>query len=93
MGILGRRKNKKYNYQPRFYKSEDGSKPFEMKGKFDDHRTTLGKNGLKKNFLNAVNDFNEGVTADVKKRLYIIITILILIFLWFIDFDLSIFKW
>ena len=36
MGVLNTRKNKKYNYQPRYYKG-DGS-PFELKHKFDDFR-------------------------------------------------------
>ena len=37
MGLMKLKKNKKYNYQPRYYKG-DG---FELKHKFDDQRTTI----------------------------------------------------
>lgn len=92
MGILGKRKNKKYDYQPRYYRSEDGSRPFEIKGRFDEHRSTLGSSGLKTRFQRALNDYKTGTDAIIRKRIYIIAGILIFLFLWFIDFDLSIFK-
>ncbi len=92
MGILTRRKNKKYSYEPRFYEQEEGTRPFEMKNKFDEHRTTIDAGGLKRRFNTALSDYKKGTDATVKKRLIIIIVILILVFLWFIDFDLSIFK-
>lgn len=92
MGVLGKKKNKKYNYKPMYYSNESDGSPFEIKGKFDEYRTTLGSNGLKTRFQRAVNDYKEGMDSALKKRLLIIIAILILLFLWFIDFDLSIFK-
>ncbi|WP_124979783.1 riboflavin synthase subunit beta [Nonlabens xiamenensis] len=92
MGILSRRKNKKYDYQPRYYNNETGDKPFQIKHKFDDHRTTVSTVGLKGKFNNAMNDLKQGSDAVVKKRIYIIIAILVLVFLWLIDFDLSIFR-
>lgn len=92
MGILSGRKNKKYDYQPRFFEQEEGKRPFEIKHKFDDHRSTIETNGIKRKFSNAINDYKAGTDATVKKRLYIIIAILVLVFLWLIDFDLSIFK-
>jgi hypothetical protein len=92
MGLIGRRKNKKYDYQPRYYKSENGSKPFEIKHKFDDQRSTVQNVGLKGKFGNAMNDFKQGTDVVVKKRIYIIVAVLVLLFLWLIDFDLSIFR-
>ncbi|ALM20398.1 hypothetical protein JCM19294_1428 [Nonlabens tegetincola] len=93
MGILHRRKNKKYDYQPRYYKNEDGGRPFEIKGKFDEHRKTLQKTkGIKGKFQAAADDYSSGMDVAVKNRILIIIAVLVLLFLWFIDFDFSIFR-
>jgi hypothetical protein len=92
MGLIGRRKNKKYDYEPRYYKSSNGSKPFEIKHRFDDQRSTVQNLGLKGKFGNAIQDLKQGADVVVKRRLLIIITILVLLFLWIIDFDLSIFR-
>lgn len=92
MGILNRRKNKSYDYEPRYFKNSDGSRPFEIKHKFDEHRTTVQKTSLKGKFTNAMTDFKQGSDAVVKTRIYIILAVLLFIFLWLIEFDLSIFR-
>lgn len=90
MGLLKTRKNKKFSYTPRYYKGE-GS-PYEIKHKFDEHRTTVGSNsGLKTKFNNAVNDFKHNPDKAADRRVLIIVGILVLIFLFIIGFDLSIF--
>lgn len=90
MGILKTRKNKKFGYEPRYFKGE-GS-PYEMKGRFDEYRSTLGSNGgLKGRFSKAINEFKEG-EQRVNKTIAFIVLILIFLFLWMIDFDLSIFT-
>lgn len=91
MGILKTRKNKRYNYTPRYYKGEGN--PYEIKHKFDDFRVTAGDNkGLKTKLNNAIDDYkyNED-TSGANRRILYIIAILILVFLFIIDFDLSIF--
>jgi len=91
MGILSTRKNKKYSYQPRYYKGEGN--PYELKHKFDDFRVTAGSNkGLKTKLNNAVDDYKHNQdTSGANRRVAIIIGVLILVFLFVIDFDLSIF--
>ncbi|MGR7813615.1 riboflavin synthase subunit beta [Lacinutrix undariae] len=91
MGVFGKHKNKRYDYTPRFYKGT-GS-PFEMKGKFDDYRETLGSSKNFKGKLNsAVDDFKHNEDKQgANKRVLIIIGVLVLIFLFIIEFDLSIF--
>lgn len=90
MGLLKTRKKKKYDYTPRYYKGE-GS-PYELKHKFDEFRTTVGSNkGLKTKFNNALDDYKNNPDQLANKRVLIIIGVLILIFLFIIDFDLSIF--
>ena len=90
MGLLKLRKNKKFNYTPRYYKGEGN--PFEIKHKFDEHRITIGNNsGLKTKFNNAINDYKYNPNREANRRVLIIVGILVLIFLFVIGFDLSIF--
>ncbi|KOY52481.1 hypothetical protein [Polaribacter dokdonensis] len=88
MGFL-KRTNKKFDYQPRYYKGE-GS-PFKIEHKLDKFRTTTGKNkGIKSKFTDAINDLKTSDQGTNKTIIYIIL-ILVFGFLYIIDFDLSIF--
>ncbi|MCH2218541.1 MAG: riboflavin synthase subunit beta [Flavobacteriales bacterium] len=104
MGFV-KRKIKKFEYQPRYYKGEEN--PYQIKHKFDQFRDTVGaKKSIKKKVVDAINelkerdysvDYNDEVfDADIKQdnsnRIIIfMIIIFLLIFLFVIDFDLSIF--
>ena len=92
MGILKVRKNKKFNYTPRYYKQDGEGSPFEIKHKFDEYRKTVGaNNGLKTKFNNALDDLKNNPNREANRRILIIVAVLILIFLFIIEFDLSIF--
>ena len=92
MGLLKLRKNKKYNYTPRFYDDKGEGSPFQMKHKFDEYRKTVSSNpGLKAKFNNAIDDLKNNPDRETNRRILIIVCILILVFLFIIDFDLSIF--
>lgn len=92
MGILKLRKNKKFSYTPRYFDDKGEGNPFEIKHKFDEHRKTVGSNsGIKTKFNNALDDLKNNPDRTVNKRVLIIVGILVLIFLFIIDFDLSIF--
>ena len=89
MGFL-KRTNKKFDYQPRYYKGEGN--PFKIEHKLDQFRSTTGKNkGIKAKLGDAMEDL-KNPDKKVNKTLLIIIAILVFIFLYIIDFDLSIFK-
>ncbi|CAM1366065.1 riboflavin synthase subunit beta [Tenacibaculum xiamenense] len=89
MGFI-KRENKKFDYQPRYYKGEGN--PYEFKHKFDEYRTTVGKRkSLKGKFNAAIDEFKSSEHGGFNKTIVIIIAILVLIFLYIIDFDLSIF--
>ncbi|MEX0997776.1 MAG: riboflavin synthase subunit beta [Flavobacteriaceae bacterium] len=93
MGIFKTRKNKKFTYEPRYYKSDKEGSPFQIERKFDQFRKATGDStGLKSKFSNAWDDFRNNSDKKTNKTIFIIITILVLIFLFIIDFDLSIFK-
>ncbi|PIB32402.1 riboflavin synthase subunit beta [Gaetbulibacter sp. 5U11] len=90
MGFLSKRKNKKFDYTPRFYKGEGN--PFEIKHKFDEHRTTVGDNpNLKQKFNNAIEDLKNNTDKTANRRIVLIVAILVFLFLLIIGFDLSIF--
>ncbi|MFV0566155.1 MAG: riboflavin synthase subunit beta [Flavobacteriaceae bacterium] len=92
MGLLKIRKNKKFSYQPRYFDDKGEGNPFEIKHKFDEHRTTVGANkGLKAKFVNALDDFKNNPDRAANRRTLIIIAVLLLVFLFIIEFDLSIF--
>jgi len=93
MGSIKTRKNKKFNYEPRYYKHDGEGSPYQMEHKFDKFRSTVGPSGgLKGKFHAAMADLKTTQSKEVKVRLAIIISVLVLIFLFIIDFDLSIFS-
>lgn len=85
-----KRENKKFDYKPRYYRGEGN--PYEFKHKFDEHRSTVGKNkNLKGKFNAAMNEFKAS-GYQFNKTILLIVAILVLLFLFIIDFDLSIFS-
>lgn len=92
MGILKVRKNKKFNYTPRYYDDKGAGNPFEIKHKFDEYRKTVGNNsGLKTKINHALDDLKNNPDRAANRRVLIIVAVLVLVFLFIIDFDLSIF--
>lgn len=92
MGIV-KRTNKKYSYEPRYYKSDKEGSPFKVEGRFDDHRKSFTYGGgLKSRFSTAWDELQENRKGGYNRTIMIIIFILVLLFLWMIDFDLTIFK-
>jgi hypothetical protein len=93
MGILKTRKNKKFDYTPRYFNDNGEGSPYQIQHKFDKFRSTVGENkGLKGKFVNAWNDLRDTSNRETNRRILIIVAILVVIFLIIIDFDLSIFS-
>lgn len=92
MGIV-KRTNKKYDYKPRYYKSDKEGSPYKMSNRFDAYRSTVGSTGgVKSRFNTAWDDLQDSKGRGVNKIILITIVVLVLLFLWIIDFDLSIFE-
>ncbi|MBT8265369.1 MAG: riboflavin synthase subunit beta [Bacteroidia bacterium] len=92
MGIFKLRKNKRFGYTPRYYKGDTEGSPFEIKHKFDDYRSTAGSmGGIKTRFNNAMEDLRGNPNKAANRRILYIVIVLLLVFLFIIDFDLSIF--
>ncbi len=96
MGMLSKftrlRGNKKYNYTPRYFDDKGKGNPYKLEHKFDEFRSTVdAPRGLKGKFGNAMSDMRREGDRNLKIRMIIILAVLILIVLYIIDFDLSIF--
>ena len=94
MGALFKaRKNKKFNYTPRYYDDKGEGNPYAIDSRFAKYRKTLDNGGgIKGKFNRAFSELKEPTDRNVKRRLIVILAILVFLFLWFIDFDLSIFS-
>jgi len=93
MGFLKTRKNKKFGYTPRYYESDRDGSPYQMEHKFDKFRSTVGDNkGVVGKFKSAFSELNVSPRVAANRRIIIIAAVLVLIFLFIIDFDLSIFR-
>lgn len=92
MGLFKTRPNKRFDYTPRYYDKEGEGSPFEIKHKFDEYRkATANTKGLKTKLNNAMDDMKSNPDQGANRRVLIIAGILVLIFLFVIGFDLSIF--
>ena len=96
MGMLSKitrlRKNRQFEYNPRYYDGKGKGNPYKIEPKFDQFRSTLNTSrGLKRKINNALDDAKRKGDRNLKIRMIIILTVLVLIFLYIIDFDLSIF--
>lgn len=89
--LIGIRKNRAYDYQPRYYKSDKEGNPFKIEYKFDQFRSTVGsQRGLKNKVRKAMADAKREGDRNMRIRLLVITSILVFIFLYIIDFDISI---
>lgn len=96
MGMLSKitrlRKNRQFEYNPRYYDGKGKSSPYKIEPKFDQFRTTLGgSRGLKTKINRAIEDSKREGDRNLKIRMVLILAVLILIVLYILDFDLSIF--
>lgn len=93
MGLLKLRKNKKFNYAPRYYQTDKEGSPYKMEPLFNNYRKTVGdQGGLKSKFFAAIDDLKSESDTRSRRVFLVVFCVLILLFLFIIDFDLSIFK-
>lgn len=86
------RKNKRYNYTPRYYKGKDTGNIYDFDSKFNKYRETTNAIDFGSQWAEARRMSRNRGNREINKRVLIIILVLLLIFLWIIDFDLSIFT-
>ncbi|WP_136467176.1 riboflavin synthase subunit beta [Flagellimonas onchidii] len=88
--FLKLRKNRTFDYSPRYYKGEGN--PYKIEHKLDKFRSTAHtQRGIKNKVSSAMDDLKTEGDKNLKLRFLVIVAVLILLFLYIIDFDLSIF--
>ena len=84
-------RNKRFNYTPRYYKGKEDIDEKKYETKFDAYADTLNKNDFSGQWNETrIGHRNRG-NSGFNTTIYILIAIFTLIFLYIIDFDLSIF--
>ncbi len=96
-----RKEINQFKYTPRYYKGDDN--PYKFKNKFDEFRTATAPKKSTGGFSSVFggdikNKFNLAITEwkssnySINRTILLIVVILTLLFLYVIDFDLSIFT-
>lgn len=84
-------KNKRFNYTPRYYKGKDETSEINFSTKFDVYADTLNKGDFSGQWHESRLKYRNRDNSGFNTTIYVLIGIFILIFLFIIDFDLSIF--
>ena len=92
ISLLKLRKNRRYNYTPRYYSGKEGGNPYDFDSKFSKYRDTYNQNDFGQQWQEARMKMRTRRNRGVSSRLVLIILILTLVFFYIIDFDLSIFN-
>lgn len=92
INILKSRKNSRYNYTPRYYKGKDTGNIYEFDSKFTKYKNATNAIDFGSQWADARDSSRNRGNRGINKQIVYIILILVLVFLWIIDFDLSIFS-
>ena len=86
------KKNRRFNYTPRYFKGKDKGNLYDFDSKFSKYRDTFNKNDMGYQWKEARLKMRIRSNRGLSLRLLIIISALLLTFLYIIDFDFSIFT-
>ena len=86
------RKNRRYNYTPRYYKGKDNGNIYEFDSKFSKYRETYNNNDFGQQWKETRMQMRTRKNRSISLRLILIISSLVMICLYILDFDLSIFM-
>ena len=92
ISLLKLRKNRRYNYTPRYYNGKEAGNPYDFDSKFSKYRDTYNKNDFGQQWQEARQQMRTRSNRGLSARLLFIIIALLLAFLYVIDFDLTIFT-
>ena len=91
INVFKSRKNRRYNYTPRYYNGKDVGNPYDLSSKFEKYRDTTNGADIGAQWKEARNASRNRGNREINTRLIIIIAVLVLLTLYFFDFDLSYF--
>lgn len=85
------RKNRRYNYTPRYYKGKGEGNLYEFDSKFSKFRDTYNANDFGQQWKEARMQMRTRKNRSLSLRLLLIILALVFSALYILDFDLSLF--
>ena len=85
------RKNRRYNYTPRYFDGKEVNNIYDFDSKFSKYRETYNMNDFGQQWKSKRMDMRVHSNRHFSIRLIIIISLLIFLVLYILDFDLSIF--
>ncbi|MGM0636586.1 MAG: hypothetical protein ACQESK_11020 [Bacteroidota bacterium] len=83
--------NQRYNYTPRYYNGKSEGNIYAFDSKFNKYKNTTNKIDFGAQWAEVRKNSRNRGNRSINKRVIYIALVLIFIFLWIIDFDLSIF--
>ncbi|WP_459212433.1 hypothetical protein [Aquimarina rhabdastrellae] len=92
VNILKKKTNRRFNYTPRYYKGKDVGNVYEMGSRIEKYRETTNAIDFGSHWAEARKSSRTRGNREINKRVIFIAMLLIFIFLYIIDFDLSIFT-
>lgn len=91
LSFLKQRKNRRFNYTTRYYKGKQSANPYAFGSTFEQYRDTPNTNDFGAHWRDARDMSRNRRNRSVSPRLLLIIAVLLLLALYVLDFDLSIF--
>ena len=85
------RKNRRYNYTPRYFDGKEVNNIYDFDSKFSKYRDTYNRNDFGQQWMGKRMEMRVHSNRHFSIRLIIIISLLIFLVLYILDFDLSIF--
>ena len=85
------RKNRRYNYTPRYFDGKEVNNVYDFDSKFSKYRETFNRNDFGQQWKSKRVEMRVHSNRQLSTRLIIIISLLIFLVLYILDFDLSIF--
>ena len=86
------RKNRRYNYTPRYFKGKDSVNIYDFDSKFSKYRDSFNSNDFGKQWKEMRIQMRTRKNRSISFRLLLIILCLVFTCLYILDFDLSIFT-
>jgi len=86
------RKNRRYNYTPRYYKGKVEGNIYEFDSKFSKYRDNFNSNDFGQQWKEARIQMRTRKNRSISVRLIIIVLILVFLSLYILEFDLNIFT-
>ncbi|WP_199912792.1 hypothetical protein [Aquimarina aquimarini] len=92
LSIPKRRKNRRFNYTPRYYEGKSEGNIYDFENRITKYRDTTNDIDFGAHWAEARTSSRTRGNREINRRVIYVVILLVFIFLYIIDFDLSIFT-